>query len=45
MRVTGAFFRREFKNILTVKPSLFLPPSVYKLPSFGSGRNAGLGFK
>lgn len=27
---------------LTIRPSLFLPPRTYKLPSFGSGRNAGL---
>lgn len=37
--------RESPKDTLTVRPSLFLPPSVYKLPSFGSGRNAGLGFK
>ena len=27
---------------LTVRPSLFFPPREYRLPSFGSGRNAGL---
>lgn len=32
-------------NTLTVRPSLFLPPSVYRLPSLGSGRKAGLEIK
>lgn len=44
----GALVWKRWENLqrkLTVRPSLFLPPSVYKLPSFGSGRNAGLGFK
>lgn len=27
---------------LTIKPSLFFPPRMYRLPSLGSGRNAGL---
>lgn len=27
---------------LTVRPSLFFPPREYRLPSLGSGRNAGL---
>lgn len=27
---------------LTIKPSLFFPPRIYRLPSLGSGRNAGL---
>ena len=31
--------------LLTVRPSLFLPPSEYKLPSLGSGKKAGLGIK
>lgn len=27
---------------LTIKPSFFFPPRMYRLPSLGSGRNAGL---
>lgn len=28
--------------LLTIRPSLFFPPRMYRLPSLGSGRNAGL---
>ena len=31
--------------LLTVRPSLFLPPREYRLPSLGSGKKAGLGFQ
>lgn len=47
LRITGLEPLEYTKklNTLTVKPSLFLPPSVYRLPSLGSGRKAGLEMK
>ena len=47
MRTTGLEPLKNTKklNALTVRPSLFLPPSVYRLPSLGSGRKAGLEIK
>jgi len=39
----GGWDARSPAAPLTIKPSLFFPPRMYRLPSLGSGRNAGLG--
>lgn len=53
--VNGSFWRTHRQNnimnwthhlltsFLTMRPSLCLPPNMYKLPSLGSGRKLGLG--